>query len=472
MSVEVAHVSGISCRLQPLADAAWRRAAHEGRPIVASLVAPAPVCDPLALFSLHGLDRDGFYWEQPSEAFALVGIGDAFTTTPAGDRRFREAADIVSHLLTDAVVVDASNGARGTGPLFTGGFAFDPKRKPDGVWRGFPDARLTLPRIILTRVDERAWLTVNLVVWPDTDPVRAIAAIETELADLLCGATGAPALPGPAPAVEGTDSAVEWRALVAEAADRVRAGELEKVVLARAVRLRGEEPLPVPVALERLRAAYPTCRVFAVACNDAVFLGATPERLARLDGDVVQVDCLAGSIGRGATPEDDARLAAALLASEKDRVEHDVVARVIRGGLAGLCDDVRAPERPRLLTMANVHHLYTPVRAHLLPGRTLLDVAERLHPTPAVGGVPRESALRFIREREGLDRGWYAGPVGWVGATGGELAVGLRSGIVRGREATLFAGCGIVADSDPEREEAESGLKLRPMLAALGVPLR
>jgi len=275
----------------------------------------------------------------------------------------------------------------------------------------------------------------------------------------------------PSPLVgEGGRGVRGFLTAVSEAAAAVRRGELEKVVLAREVRVEAEEPFDVEAALRRLRDAYPSCYVFAVARGEQVFLGATPERLVRLEGRTVRVASLAGSIRRGTTPEEDRELAAALLASTKDRAEHAVVARAIRAALDGPCVEVEAPDAPVILSVRNVHHLYTPVNARLSDGATLLDLVARLHPTPAVGGMPRAAALRYIREHEGLDRGWYAAPVGWMDASGqGEFAVALRSALVEGAEATLFAGCGIMGDSDPEREYAESAVKLRPMLAALGI---
>ena len=183
---------------------------------------------------------------------------------------------------------------------------------------------------------------------------------------------------------------------------------------------------------------------------------------------MLRTAALAGSAPRGATPEEDARLGQGLLASAKDRGEHAIVVRALTDGLEGICDELTMPAEPALLSVANIHHLHTPVSGRLGPGKTLLDAVERLHPTPAVGGWPRAAALRFIREQEGLDRGWYAAPLGWLDRHGaGEFAVGLRSALLEGSTAALFAGCGIVGDSDPAEEYAESRLKLRPMLAAL-----
>ncbi|HEY8309206.1 MAG TPA: chorismate-binding protein, partial [Gemmatimonadaceae bacterium] len=211
--------------------------------------------------------------------------------------------------------------------------------------------------------------------------------------------------------------------------------------------------------------------VFGCWHGDSVFVGATPERLVRLDGRDVQASSLAGSVSRGATAAEDAKHATLLLTSTKDRAEHEIVRRALCAGLERLCDDVAAAEGPALLSLPNVHHLHTAVSARLRDGHTLLQLVAQLHPTPAVGGEPRNAALRFIREYEKMDRGWYAGPIGWLQRDRGEFAVALRSALVSGADALMFAGCGVVADSDPEQEYAESLLKLRPMQIALSAAL-
>jgi isochorismate synthase len=206
-----------------------------------------------------------------------------------------------------------------------------------------------------------------------------------------------------------------------------------------------------------------------VGLAGACFLGATPERLVRLEGRFLKADCLAGSAPRGATEEEDRRLGEALLADAKERHEHALVVQAVREALAPVCSSFCAPETPGLLRMPNVQHLHTPVRGTLRGQTSILELVERLHPTPAAGGLPREAALPLIRRYEPFGRGWYAAPVGWLDALGdGEFAVAIRSALIRGQEALLYAGCGIVAASDPDREYAESCLKLRPMLWALG----
>jgi isochorismate synthase len=187
----------------------------------------------------------------------------------------------------------------------------------------------------------------------------------------------------------------------------------------------------------------------------------------RVDGQEVRASTLAGSIGRGATAEQDRALAAQLLASDKDRAEHEVVRRTMIEALEESCDDVTSEAEPSVLTLPQVHHLHTAVRARLRPGHRVLELVGRLHPTPAVGGSPREAALRFLRDHERLDRGWYAAPIGWMQRDAAEFAVALRSALIRGPEASLYAGCGIVADSDPDHEFAESEVKLVSMKLAL-----
>jgi isochorismate synthase len=263
-------------------------------------------------------------------------------------------------------------------------------------------------------------------------------------------------------------SAEEWQARVAQAAAAVRAGTYEKLVMARAVQLQQPAAFDLVEALTRLQRDYADCAIFAFTKGGACFLGATPERLAQLQDGCLTTMSLAGSIRRGTTPAEDATLGETLLNSSKDRHEHAVVVRFIAEQLKPLMRDLQFESAPILLKLRNVQHLCTPISGQVRAGQTILDLVECLHPTPAVGGRPRKDALQFIRDVEGLDRGWYAAPVGWIDAAGeGEFVVALRSALVNGNVATLFAGCGIVGDSEPEREYLESSLKLRPMTMAL-----
>lgn len=258
----------------------------------------------------------------------------------------------------------------------------------------------------------------------------------------------------------------EWSAVVRQAVEAVRAGRMRKVVLAREVRVEANRPI-VPVdVLRRLRALYPSCHLFSA---DG-FIGASPELLVSRTGRSVASHPLAGTIPRSGDPVVDARLADALLSSEKDRLEHRLVVDEVAAVLRRFCDVVDVPEAPSIVPLRNVSHLGT-----LLHGEgdvpSALALAAALHPTPAVGGTPTDEALRYIADVERLDRGRYAGPVGWVDARGdGEWAVGIRCAELDGNRARLFAGVGVVSDSDPEAELVETQLKLQALLAALVRP--
>jgi isochorismate synthase len=251
----------------------------------------------------------------------------------------------------------------------------------------------------------------------------------------------------------------------------IERGGLEKVVAARALQVRAEHAFDAAAILRHLGRAYPSCIRFCVATAEGSFLGATPEPLIRRVGSAVSTAAIAGSAPRGRSPETDRSLRAALLGSAKEAHEHEVVVRWVRSALAPLCEELEIAPAPQVLELANVRHLATEIRGRLRGAPPLLELVERLHPTPAVAGFPLAAALPEIGRREALDRGWYAGPIGWFDAAGdGEFAVAIRSALVTGNEALLYAGAGVVAGSDPERELAETNLKLAPLLSALTAP--
>jgi isochorismate synthase len=400
----------------------------------------------------------------------MIGIGATTVFTPDGPARFDELEAEWGHLVADAVLGDD-----GPGPALVGGLAFAPVAPEPGSvepspWRELPRAGLLLPRFALTIDGERQWLTTNVMVGADGHPDAKPMHLPTGPGDRPTEETA-----GEPSRQDVLDPSV-WMTMVNEASTAVRAGEMEKVVLAREVDLRAHPGFRPEAALARLAGDYPTCTVFAFANRAMCFLGATPERLVRVQDGRVDVSCLAGTTGRGATPEEDERLGQELMDSAKNRIEHAVVGRMLRDRLAPLCEPLEMAAAPKLLKVRNVQHLYTPVVGALRDGASPLRLVEALHPTPAVGGYPTEPALRLILERERLDRGWYAGPFGWIDGRGNaDFAVAIRSGLLYDPSvdggfagARLYAGCGIVGDSQPEAELEESRLKLRPMLAALG----
>jgi isochorismate synthase len=460
--------------LRPALEEGIRRARTEGGSVLVSTVVPAEQISPLAIFGHSRRTRsDGFYWERPAECRALAGMGAVKALTGEGAACLQQVEAAWQRVLATAVVNRGpANGGQALdgeplfGPMLLGGAAFDPLHKTSSAWDGFPAARFVLPRLMLAaRVSER-WLTLNTLVEADASVESEIAAALTVLnggmgeRDPAARRTGEQNGDRSAAAPEGVPlGESSYEDLVCRARDAIRRGDAEKIVLARGMRLPGA--VSAENTLERLRRVHPGCTLFAVAHGDRCFLGATPEGLVRRQGRTVQVSALAGTAGRGATPEEDARLARDLLASAKDREEHAVVVRMIRDSLAPVCDHISAPQEPGILRLRTVQHLSTPIEGHLSGETSILSLAARLHPTPAVGGLPSEAALRFLRRYEDLDRGWYAGPVGMAGANGdGDFVVAIRSALLLPDAALLFAGCGIMADSNPAREYAESCLKL------------
>ncbi|HEU4328520.1 MAG TPA: isochorismate synthase [Roseiflexaceae bacterium] len=470
-SQPAARVVSLRQQIQARLEEGVRRVGRPRRPTLLSVTLALGAHDPLALFARGAtLSPHRFFWAHPQSRVAFAGLGVAWTAVSAGAKRFADAAESWRALCADALV-DGPADSFGAGPLAVGGFRFDPERSRDPLWEGFPDGLLTLPRVLLARDGDECWLTVNSVLRPGEQTPDDLATLLPRIAPLLAGArqTLAPTLATDALRVQGGMAPDAWSTMVRGAVERLGQGGMDKVVLARSSTVTGPHPFDPASALARLRAAYPNCFTFALERGPRCFLGASPERLVGLRNGMIAATCLAGSIARGASQEEDARLGQALLDSHKDRVEHAIVLRELLADLADTTDGLSAPEAPVLMRLPNVQHLFTPVTGRAAPGVGVLDLVARLHPTPAVGGSPRGDALGLIRTSEPAERGWYAAPLGWIDARGeGEFAVALRSGLLHGATATLYAGCGIVAASDPEREYAESQLKLRPMLSALG----
>ncbi|MCS6800836.1 MAG: isochorismate synthase [Chloroflexota bacterium] len=409
--------------------------------------------DPLALFAERG-QEDAFFWAHPATGRAFAGVGAAAVFRAAGPDRL-ERADAWWRALVEASEVDAPADAPAA-PLCVGGVAFDPHRPLAPHWDPFGSAWFFIPAVAVVVEFGSAW---RVDCGSVASPLRAL---DGEAADLRL----APAAPA---AFCLSDGALSFRRAVEQVVAEIARGAFEKLVLAREVIYRNAAPFPVLSALDRLRAAYPGCATFAVARGERVFLGATPERLVRLTGSTLQTMCLAGSAPRGATAETDARLALSLLGDPKERREHHFVVAAMREALTPLCSRLDIPAQPTVVSLPNLHHLKTSVTGQLRGEETIFAVVDRLHPTPAVGAAPPSAAFPAIRRHEPFDRGWFAAPLGWLTPTDGEFVVALRSALVTGEEARLYAGCGIVAGSDPERELQETELKLQPMREALQV---
>lgn len=341
-----------------------------------------------------------------------------------------------------------------------GGFAFDPLKQSDEHWIEFPSAQFVVPTFLLTKQRDEIWLTVNVVH-------ESLNQIE-EMIDSLFH-TRDESDSHRAHIVKKEEVARDqWLRSVHYATDLIRNDAIEKVVLARKLFLSFSERIDRSHVLHELHEQQPMSYIFAFENGSTCFIGASPEQLVRKNGHMCETACLAGSIRRGHTVKEDEELGRWLLQDDKNRREHAFVVDMIKQAMNEVCTEVVIPNEPTLLKMRHIQHLYTPVQAKVKEGVSIFSLVERLHPTPALGGFPKEKAVQTIREIEPLDRGWYAAPIGWVDANGnGEFAVAIRSALLEDNKAHLFAGCGIVAHSDPHNEYEETNVKFKPMLLAL-----
>lgn len=438
-------------------------------PTLVSASVPVRGVDPVALYEA-ARPLGATLWLQPAASLSLVGIGEAWAARQSHAARFG-VISLAWRSLLEGAITDTAEEPRGGGPLLLGGFAFDPDPPRSEAWQGFEAGCMTLPALLLTTTREGAWLSASLVVQPGGVPAGTMAM---SLSETWAHLAAIPARPsGPShqrlQVVSQTPDAAGWRDSVIRLAGAVGRGRLDKAVLSRAVALQAETEIDVAAVLRRLEVSAPESTVFALTRGPRTFLGATPERLVSLSGRDLRTVAMAGSTPRAHDPRVDDAAASELLASEKEREEHAVVVAMLREALAPVTEELNVPRRPEVVRFRHVQHLVTPITGRLAHDADVLALVERLHPTPAVGGTPRELALELIAEEEHHERGWYAGPLGWIDRHGdGEFVVALRSGVIAGDRATLFAGCGIVADSDPQREWAESESKLQALGSALG----
>jgi isochorismate synthase len=454
-------------------DKAMEQSRRAHAPALAAVTVPIPADLDLSAAVLQARrPEDRFFcFEQPDrEGFVLAGLGCAVALESRGPGRFREVAvrarDLGRRVFADDAGADSQRPAA-AGPVFVGGFAFAENGGGTPEWSSLAPASLVLPEVSFARHRGEARMTVSVVVHPDR--AHALQRTLARVAELE--PTSMPLIdPDPAQRTRVASAAppAHYEHAVEQAVERIRAGELQKVVLAREVRAHAANAHDPGAVVGALRDAFPACFCWCVGTPELAFVGASPELLVRRDGARAQTVALAGTTRRSADPAVDDHLGEQLLRSVKDREEQAIVVRRIERTLEPVSVWVTAAEEPVLVKVQNVQHLATPIRAQLADPLPAVELAGMLLPTPAVGGEPRAAALPLIPALEGLDRGWYAGAVGWTDlGEDGEFCVALRCALLRGRIAHLYAGCGIVRDSVPAEELAESEVKLEALLPLL-----
>ncbi len=462
-------------RLSARLTAAVKRARRSGSPTLATMSLPVPPgVDPTAVVcASRRAGEPWFAFEQPDHGrAALAGLGETLSLQAEGPERFAIVAERW-RALAAAAVSDPSEDSGSGGPLAVGGFAFASNGGSSPHWAGFEPASLSVPELALVR-RERAGetvvrMTLATLASADDTPEDLLAAVRRRLSELRSRS-----LPLLDPAAVGRFQVASamppehYEAAVARAVELIAAGGIEKIVLAREVQVHAPQPYDPAALVGVLREEFPSCFVFCVGRGDATLIAASPELLVRREGHRVSTLALAGSTRRSADPAVDDHLGEQLLRDQSYREEHAIVARRIERMLRPHSVWVAAAPEPTLAKIANIQHLATPIRAQLAAPMDALELAGLMHPTPAVGGEPLSRAAPLIPALEGLDRGWYSGPVGWTDAAGdGEFCVALRCALLRGRVARCYAGNGIVAGSEPAAELAETEVKLSALLPLL-----
>jgi isochorismate synthase len=462
-------------RLAERLELAVKRARRGGREILATVALPlAGETDPSAIVcASRRAGEPWFAFEQPDRGHAaLAGLGEAVGLQAAGRDRFDLLAARWRELSAEAVA-DPLGDPRGGGPVAVGGFAFAPHGGSSPTWVGFQPASLVVPEVAIARRElegeSTARLTLAALASPDDMPEDLLERLEGRLGELRVRALP---LLDPAPSgrfrVSSAMPPEHYESAVARAVELIGAGEMEKIVLAREVQVDAPQVYDPAAVFGVLREEFPSCFVFCVGRGEATLVAASPELLVRREGHRVSTLALAGSTRRSADPAVDDHLGEQLLRNESYREEHAIVARRIERTLRSHAIWVAAAPEPELVRIANIQHLATPIRAQLAAPIDALELLGLMHPTPAVGGEPLSRVAALIPALEGLDRGWYAGPVGWADATGdGEFCVALRCALLRGNVARCYAGNGIVRDSDPRAELAETEVKLQALLPLL-----
>ncbi|MCX6394529.1 MAG: isochorismate synthase [Solirubrobacterales bacterium] len=414
-----------------------------------------------------GVEAWGVLDQPENNRSSVATLGCAHLIEAGGYDRFGSAAAEWRELVSGAEA-DDPEGDAGVGPIAFGGFAFADEVPAAGPWGMFGPGSLSVPVLSFVRRGEAIHLTVQAVVSADDleqEVVEsALGLIERlDLTATLDGREGP--LPGVGTRISSALSPAHYVGAVGTVLDAIAEGWVSKAVLAREVLVEREQEHDPEAVMAVLREVFPSCFLYAVGRGSSTFIGASPELLIRREGLRAATVALAGSAPRSADPAVDDHIAERLLRSEKDRAEQRIVTERISEALDPVSVWVTAPDEPAMAKVANIQHLASPIRAQLRSSVSAVDLVGRLHPTPAVGGEPWSEAKDLIARCEGLDRGWYAGPIGWTDASeDGEFCVALRGALLRGREARCYAGVGVVEGSVPEDELAETELKLQAIL--------
>lgn len=433
---------------------------------IVSLTTKIEKKDPLQFFAAaEKISSTRIFWDNTIEDFTIVGIG-SLKQIVAHDDRYKKTSEKWDAIQKKSHIHNPY-GVPGTGLLALGGMSFDPQKSKTDLWKHFSDSQFHIPEITLTKHEQTYYLSMNTMITQNDSPEQLAGGLRRKVNYLLSYQEHKEQMDLKVTGKKEIEPE-QWKEAVQCAIEDIRQQHTEKIVMARELRLQLSQTVDIPTVLKNLIQTQPNSYVFAFGHGEDYFVGATPERLVKTNKEHMLSMCLAGTAPRGETTVEDDQIKHNLFHDKKNREEHDFVVQMIRSGIEDYCTDIDIPETPSVHQLKNLQHLFTPVKAKLNRETTIFDIIEQLHPTPALGGTPTEKALAFIRDNELLDRGWYGAPVGWIDSNAsGEFVVAIRSGLIQNDEASLFAGCGIVADSVIEEEYEETNVKFLPVLNVL-----
>ena len=441
-----------------------------------SITIPAPEIG-LTPFLKHGRGDARFLWRTPEITFA--GIGGAAEYFGWGTRRYTEIESAIRSLFDAAHIVypehqEVAPPPPAVRPHLFGGFAFTSNFVPDVAWSAFYPAHFMLPHYQFTAIGAERYLTINVITPDQTeaeqlipDLTQGLHAKARDIAQQAVDLDETATISG----LHYPMSRPLYDEMLHSAISELKAGRLDKVVLARICEMRLDRDIALSTIFSQLDQKYGDCIRFLFEPRPFhAFYGATPETLVEVAGDQLTTMGLAGSAPRGKTEAEDAAFGHGLLTSEKNRYEHDLVVTALRERLTPLTHELSIDDIPKLMKLGNIQHLYTPIQGRLKAANGILPLIEQLHPTPALGGKPRDKAIAFLAENEPITRGWYGAPVGIINPDlDGHFGVAIRSAVAQRQRVWAYAGGGIVADSNPAEEWEETEIKFRPMLEVFQV---
>lgn len=406
-----------------------------------------------------------FYWQTPEKNFTLVGFGKAKELTD--DQASFEKVD--AFILEEKAKIYQNNFITGTGAILFGGFAFDSKPIEQNDWGRMEQGLFYLPTFLLTETDGKQYLTMNFSAETEDALQQKWQQLTEEFASVMETEKVAKKEPAQIKAEEIAVS--EWMTVVDDTVAKLReAGPLKKVVLARRMEVKSNQPFQAEVILQNLQQQQTNTYFFVLESDEQIFVGATPERLLKASKETFSTASIAGSVSRGTTETEDDSLGHYLLNDLKNKQEHKIVVDRIIKELEQMTGTSIQATTPQLLKNRDIQHLYLSIEGKRKKAYRFLKGVQQLHPTPALGGEPKELAIAWLKEHEQLDRGLYGAPIGWVAIKEdiGEFAVGIRSAVFTGAIGYLYAGCGVVKDSQAEQERIETKIKFQPMLRGIG----